>query len=172
MPYISFLIIPSLTKKRLTKLIWLNISFHFYFFVTAQQMYGTKNPKQIFKKMKLHGLVPNFYIHVYVNAIQKNGRTDHGITNTRMQKLGTRPRSAWCTIMQDIIHRKTVNNYLKKYSRHLVWKQWLVRYLKKIYKLKCKLLIIDKTLYSTYLCWQFSLLWRWRGHWKLPFCVK
>jgi hypothetical protein len=74
----------------------------------TRQMHCTKNLKQIFPEMKLRGLVTNFSIHVSVmrflyyhdrsaNAKQQNRRTDHGnyksLTDTWMQKLGTRPPS-------------------------------------------------------------------------------
>ncbi len=65
-------------------------------------VYCAENSKEIFQEMKLHGLSPNFYIHVSVsdrstNAFSKIGGPTMGIykslTDTRMQKLGTRPRS-------------------------------------------------------------------------------
>jgi hypothetical protein len=37
--------------------------------VSSLQRHGTKNSKQIFPEMKLHGLVPNFHIHVSLSDL-------------------------------------------------------------------------------------------------------
>ncbi len=80
------------------------------YIVYALQMRCTKNSKQIFPKMKLHGLVPNFYIHGSVNDLQYTVYSKIGPqtkyskiggpiveyinpSDTWMQKLGARPPS-------------------------------------------------------------------------------
>ncbi len=71
-------------------------------------MHCTDNLKQIFSEIKLHGLVPDFYIHASVSDLyiltigpqtqySKIGRPIlviyKSLLNTEMQKLGTRPCS-------------------------------------------------------------------------------
>ncbi len=83
-------------------------TFLFSSFYYALQIHCTKNLKLIFPERKLRGLVPNLYIHVSVSdsctptigpqtQYSKIGGPIEGIyksiTDTWIQKLGTRPRS-------------------------------------------------------------------------------